>query len=104
MVSIGEQALRCQPRQPKVMAWFPNFELTLDAVTRTGMIGALPSQLVARRTKGIRALPLPFEVPLFDERCYWHPRNENDLGHRWFRRVLQCVTQDLGLTTSQSHQ
>jgi DNA-binding transcriptional LysR family regulator len=97
-VSVGERAWRRQPRQPQVRAWFPNFQLTLDAVAHTRMIAIVPSKLVAMRKEiRVRTLPIPFEVPTLNERAYWHPRNDQDPGHRWFRGVLQSIAQNLGL-------
>jgi LysR family nod box-dependent transcriptional activator len=95
-VSISEQALRRQPKQPRVRAWFPNFQLTLDAVAQTGVIATAPEKLIAMRgAQRVRTLPLPFEVPDFEEHVYWHPRNDHDSGHRWFRAVLQSAAQEL---------
>lgn len=100
--TVGEQAWRRQRRQPRVRAWFPNFQLTLDAVAGTEMIAMVPSRLVAMHGGSrVRILPVPFEVPPLNERIFWHPRNETDPGHRWFRTMLQFIATDIGLTERQ---
>lgn len=97
--TIGEQAWRRQRQQPRVRAWFPTFQLTLEAVAQTDMVGMVPSKLVAiHRESAVRMLPIPFEVPPLNERLFWHQRNDRDAGHRWFRDVLQSVALELRLT------
>ncbi len=57
----------------------------------------LPSLLV--RLQGerykVRSLPVPFDMPILEERLYWHRRNENDAGHLWMAEMLEQVVQDL---------
>jgi DNA-binding transcriptional LysR family regulator len=93
IAGISEQLLRQQPRQPHICGWLPNFQLTLDAVGQTDMVTILPSLLIG--TKGdrlnVRSLPVPFEMPMMEERLYWHRRNDNDPGHRWMAQTLATV-------------
>jgi LysR family nod box-dependent transcriptional activator len=94
---ISEQLLRQQPRQPHICGWLPNFQLTLDTVGRTDMAAILPSLLVVLRGEryNVRALPVPFEMPVLEERLYWHRRNDGDPGHRWMVQELEQVVKDL---------
>jgi LysR family transcriptional regulator, nod-box dependent transcriptional activator len=94
---ISEQLWRQQTRQPHICGWLPNFQLTLDTVGRTNMAAILPSLLVALRGEryNVRALPVPFEMPVLEERLYWHRRNDVDPGHRWMARELEQVVKDL---------
>jgi DNA-binding transcriptional LysR family regulator len=94
--TLVEQALYRLSKQPQAKAWFPTWQLTLSAVANTDMVGVVPSRLVnMRRDLHVRILPVPFDVPPMTERFYWHPRNDVDTGHRWFRDALQSVVQSL---------
>jgi LysR family transcriptional regulator, nod-box dependent transcriptional activator len=56
----------------------------------------LPSLLV--RLQGdrynVRALPVPFAMPVLQEWLYWHNRNVNDAGHLWMAKTLEQVVED----------
>jgi LysR family nod box-dependent transcriptional activator len=99
VASLGEEVWRRQPKQPEVHAWLPNFQLTLDAVSRTDMTAIIPSQLVEmhRDRFKVRSVPVPFEIPTIEEQIFWHPRNDLDPGHIWFRGVLRSIAAELGL-------
>jgi LysR family transcriptional regulator, nod-box dependent transcriptional activator len=93
ITGISEQLWRQQPKQPQTCGWLPNFQLTLDTVGQTDMAAILPSLLVALRGDryNVRALPVPFEMPILEERLYWHRRNDNDAGHVWMAQTLEQV-------------
>lgn len=90
IAGISEQLWRQQPKQPRTSAWLPNFQLALDTVGQTDMVTILPSLLVALQGEryGVRSLPVPFEMPILEERLYWHRRNDSDAGHLWMARML----------------
>lgn len=93
IAGVSEQILKQQPRQPHICGWMPNFQLTLDAVGQTDMVTILPALLVELKgdLHNVRALPVPFEMPILEERLYWHRRNDNDPGHRWMAQTLAEV-------------
>lgn len=99
IAGVSEQMLRQQPRQPAICGWLPNFQLTLDAIGQTNMATILPSLLIALKGDryNVRTLPVPFEMPILEERLFWHKRNDNDPGHRWLAETLQNVVTDLGI-------
>jgi DNA-binding transcriptional LysR family regulator len=94
---ISEQVWRQQPQRPRIYGWFPNFQLTLDAVAETDMFTILPSLVVSLkgRSANIRTLPVPFDMPILDERLFWHNRNDNDPGHKWMAQLVQDVIGEL---------
>lgn len=99
-VNVGEQAWANRPAQPHICAWFPNFQLTLDAVASSDAMAMVPAGLVSAH-KGrynVRIFSPPFEVPLLTENIYWHPRNDEDAGHRWLRDMVVRVVCERGLT------
>jgi LysR family transcriptional regulator, nod-box dependent transcriptional activator len=93
IAGISEQLLRQQPKQPRICGWLPNFQLTLDAVGQTNMATILPSLLIGMKGDrlNVRALPVPFEMPILEEHLFWHRRNDNDPGQRWMARTLGDV-------------
>ena len=97
IAGVSEQLWRQQPRQPHISGWLPNFQLTLHTMGQTDMAAILPSRLVVLQGKryNVRSLPVPFEMPILEERLYWHRRNESDVGHRWMAQTLEQVVQDL---------
>ena len=94
---ISEQLWRQQPKQPHTCGWLPNFQLTLDTVGRTDMATILPSLLIALQGEryNVRSLPVPFEMPILEEKLYWHRRNDDDVGHRWMARTLGDLAENL---------
>jgi LysR family nod box-dependent transcriptional activator len=99
ITGVTEQLWRQQPKQPHTCAWLPNFQLALNMVGRTDMATILPSLLVTMQgdIHNVRALPVPFELPVLEERIYWHRRNDTDPGHVWMERTLQAVATGLSL-------
>jgi LysR family transcriptional regulator, nod-box dependent transcriptional activator len=99
IAGIAEQLWRQQPKQPHICAWLPNFQLTLHAVGQTEMATILPSLLVAQQGDryNVRSLPVPFEMPILEERLYWHRRNEVDVGHVWMASMIKEVALQLGV-------
>lgn len=93
MPTIPEQILRRQIKQPLIHFWLPNFQQSLVVAANTDMVTILPSLIVARHRKDldVRAMEVPFDLPLLSERLYWHPRHDDDLGHVWLREVLAEV-------------
>lgn len=94
---ISEQIWRQQPRRPRIYGWFPNFQLALDAVAETDMFAIVPALLIGVKGRGgkIRTLPVPFDMPILDERLFWHNRNDNDPGHQWMAQLVQEVIGEL---------
>ena len=99
IVGVTEQLWRQQPKQPHTCGWLPNFQLTLHTVGRTDMVAILPSLLVTMQgdQHNVRALAVPFELPILEERLYWHRRNDSDPGHVWMQRTLEEVSTSLKL-------
>jgi LysR family transcriptional regulator, nod-box dependent transcriptional activator len=97
IAGVSEQLWRQQPRQPHTCGWLPNFQLTLHTVGRTDMAAILPSLLVVLQGEryNVRALPVPFEMPILEERLYWHRRNDADPGHRWMAQAMEQVVKEL---------
>ncbi|WP_280262627.1 LysR family transcriptional regulator [Nocardia wallacei] len=55
-----------------------------DLVTLTAAYGP-------DRGDGLRTFPIPLELPAIEIGIAWHPRNDGDPAHRWFRRRLTAT-------------
>jgi len=69
------------------------------AIALSYAVSTSPDCLPVNRRKprngaGVRALPVPFEMPVLEERLYWHRRNDADPGHRWMVQELEQVVKD----------
>lgn len=97
IAGIAEQLWRQQPKQPRISGWLPNFQLALDTVGQTDMATILPRLLVALQGDryNVRSVPVPFEMPILEERLYWHKRNDNDPGHAWMTETLRETVHNL---------
>ena len=97
IAGISEQLWRQQPKQPHISCWLPNFQLTLDTIGKTDMATILPELLVVLQGDryNVRSIPVPFEMPILEERLYWHKRNDNDPGHRWMSGMLRETMREL---------
>lgn len=93
ITGLSEQVWRQQPKQPHTCGWLPNFQLTMGTVGQTDMTAIIPSLLVTSQGDryNVRALPMPFEMPILEETLYSHRRNDSDPGHRWLARTLTEV-------------
>lgn len=94
---VSEQLWRQQPKRPRIYGWFPNFQLALDAVSQTDMFTILPALMIGlkHRSDIIRTLPVPFDMPVLEERLFWHNRNDGDPGHQWMAQLVQEVIGEL---------
>jgi LysR family transcriptional regulator, nod-box dependent transcriptional activator len=63
------------------------------------MVTIVPSQPVTMQgdQHNVSALAVPFELPILEERRYWHRRNDSDPGHVWMERTLEEVATSLKL-------
>jgi DNA-binding transcriptional LysR family regulator len=77
----------------KVALWEPSFLAVAGVVARTDLISTVPKRLAAYVAQGlpitIYDLPLPLLGP--EVAMYWHPRNQNDAGHKWLRGKVAAL-------------
>lgn len=97
MLGISETIWRQQPKRPNIRAWFPNFHLTLDTVIRTNMVAVVPTRIVSiyENYYKIKCFPVPLDLPIVEERLFWHRRDDLEPAHAWFRNEIQKVVLEL---------
>jgi len=59
-------------------------------VERTDLVAVVPRRWaeIDRRVSRLLCRPLPLDDVKFTVDQCWHPSNDSDLGHRWFRSLI----------------
>jgi DNA-binding transcriptional LysR family regulator len=59
-------------------------------VSASDLVACVPSSLARALAShgGVRALALPFDMPLLDISQFWHERFQRDDGHHWLRSIV----------------
>ena len=77
----------------KVALWEPSFLAVAGVVARTDLISTVPTRLAAHFAQSLPIttydLPLPLPEPEFA--MYWHPRSQDDGGHKWLRERVAAL-------------
>ena len=83
-----DDALSALGERRKIGLSLPSFLALPSTLRRTDLIAVGPERLLRtwRDELGIFEIPVP--VPTFDVIAVWHPRSQNDAGHRWLRELL----------------
>ena len=84
----ADQALARLRLRRKVRYSVPSFLLVPEMLQVDDLVALVPSRLVHKDDKRLVVLKPPVEVPGFDVIAVWHPRVDQDMGHRWLRRRL----------------
>jgi DNA-binding transcriptional LysR family regulator len=84
----ADQALARLQLRRKVRYSVPSFLLVPEMLQADDLVALVPSRLVHKHDKRLVVLKAPVEVPGFDVIAVWHPRVDQDMGHRWLRRRL----------------
>jgi DNA-binding transcriptional LysR family regulator len=71
----------------KVALWQPTFLAVGNVVAQTNLISTVPRRIAAHFAQ---VLPIvvydpPLALPAPDITLYWHPRSQDDPGHKWLR-------------------
>ena len=68
----------------------PHFVVVPSIVQATDLLAVVPSYLVSSMAgiQNLKVLPLPFDVPAFDVKQFWHKRTHRDAANRWLRGVV----------------
>jgi DNA-binding transcriptional LysR family regulator len=74
----------------RVVARVPQFTVLPRLIPNSDLLVILPSRVAALFVAqgGLKALPLPIEIPSFDVRVHWHIRQENGAAHKWLIREI----------------
>jgi DNA-binding transcriptional LysR family regulator len=96
-LSPVDRALRTRARgvtraQPVIL---PSYHAALALAAQSDLVAIVPEYLVKhqRAFPVVTALALPFAVPPTPVSHAWHPRHDDDPGHRWLRATVKAICQ-----------
>jgi DNA-binding transcriptional LysR family regulator len=78
--------------QPVVL---PSYHAALALAAQSDLVAVVPEYLVKHQGSfpAVVAVPLPFAVPTAPISQAWHPRHDDDPGHRWLRNTVKAICQ-----------
>jgi DNA-binding transcriptional LysR family regulator len=85
-----DDALAKRGLHRRVAVVVPSHTSAMLLVRSTDLIALTAADWLAAATAdlGLRTFAIPLDLPPVDVGIAWHPRNDNDPAHRWFRRRL----------------
>lgn len=90
---IIDQELARQGIRRRVALTIPNFVGAAFAIERTDLLMVIPRRLgeLLRGRGEFSIFPLPFPMPDYAVKQYWHERYHHDPGSRWLRALISHV-------------
>jgi DNA-binding transcriptional LysR family regulator len=81
----------------RVALEIPNFFGAAFVAESTDLLVTIPQRLgeILGARGAFRTLPVPFHIPEYSVKQYWHERYNNDAGNRWLRGVIARLLSDL---------
>lgn len=95
--SLIDDSLAAKGLMRRVMFKVPTWRGMLEVIEKTDLVAAVPAhwmQLSSFAEK-CQAFPLPVEGASLAIDLSWHPRNDPDEGHQWFRELVRGFFKDL---------
>ena len=79
----------------KVVLWEPDFLAVACVVARTDLISTVPMRVATHvaQTLPVAIYDPPLPLRELDFAMYWHPRSQDDAGHKWFREKVAFAAQ-----------
>jgi DNA-binding transcriptional LysR family regulator len=80
----------------KVTLWEPSFLAVAGVIARTDLISTVPKRLATyvAQSLPITIYDLPLSLPGPELAMYWHPRCQDDAGHKWLRERIAALLGD----------
>jgi DNA-binding transcriptional LysR family regulator len=95
--SLLERHLSASGITRRVVLRVPHFTVVPAIVQQTDLITTLPSYVLSytRNLPNLKTFKLPFEVPSYDIKQFWHERKHKDPANRWLRNLVsELFTRD----------
>lgn len=80
----------------KVVSVVPGFPTALSVALESDLIALVPALYLRNQqmTNNLHVFELPFKTRTITVSLMWHPRMENDPGHRWLREKVREVCRE----------
>lgn len=89
-----DTALADRGLQREVVAVVPGFQAVLSVVRASALVGLVPASFLRTPPDDIAVFDLPVVTPGITVSQMWHPRLDNDPGHRWLRQRVLAVCRE----------
>nr|WP_315236404.1 LysR family transcriptional regulator [uncultured Albidiferax sp.] len=91
--SIIDELLAEKGLARRVMVQVPTWQGMVPVIESTDLIAAMPAHWMDSVLSGSNcvAFPLPLPELALSIDAVWHPRNDHDPGHRWFRDLIHEI-------------
>ena len=91
-----DDVLAEQGMKRKVASVVPGFPTALSVALASDLIAMVPALYLRNQTmpESLHVFELPFKARIITVSQMWHPRMEQDPGHRWLREKVREVCQD----------
>lgn len=80
-----DNVLKALGTSRRVALSVPSFFILTEVLQEDDLIAFMPRRLFARRSRNLRMIAAPFDVPGFDVIAAWHPRTDADSAQIWMR-------------------
>lgn len=95
--SLIDETLASKGMMRRVMFKVPTWRGILEVIENTDLVAAAPAHWMKLSSFADRcvAFPMPVEGVTLAIDLSWHPRNDVDAGHQWFRQLVRDFFKDL---------
>lgn len=89
-VGVVDELLLQRNLRRRVAMTVNSFYGVVDLLASSNLISVVPESVVRThpRRAEIHAVPVPFEMPIFQSHMVWHTRYDRDPGHIWLRETI----------------
>lgn len=98
--TLIERHLSQQGLQRRIALRVPHFVVVPVIVQSSDLLATVPSYVMSSiiTPHNLKTVPLPFAVPRFDIKQFWHERNHYDAANQWLRQTVAALF--MGKSTS----
>ena len=102
-VGLVDEALEQIGLSRNVVAVVPSFPAALAVARASELVALVPASFLLHQHTGaaqgqpaaLHTFALPVATQSITVSLMWHPRNDNDLAHRWLRQLIRKTCQQL---------
>jgi len=94
--SILDELLAERGLARQVMIQVPTWQGMMPVIESTDLVAAMPAHWMGSVLSGSNcvAFPLPLPELALSIDAVWHPRNDHDPGHKWFRELIHQIFEE----------